>query len=108
MPFLLHIMDDRVIHKFSLNDGIVNIGRSGDNDIKLDDRTISSHHARLIIQSHHNPYMNMIKEVELKDLGSTNGSFVNDNRIENKTLHNGDIIRFGDHKFKYEDTLDQG
>lgn len=107
MPLLLHIMEDRVIHKFNLKDGIVNIGRSKDNDIKLDDQTVSGHHARLKIQPHHNPYLNLLKEVELKDLGSTNGTYVNDERIENKTLHNGDILRFGDHQFRYEDTLDQ-
>jgi pSer/pThr/pTyr-binding forkhead associated (FHA) protein len=107
MPLLLHIMEDRVIHKFNLKDGTVNIGRNKDNDIKLDDRTISGYHARLTIKPHHNPYLNLLKEVEIKDLDSTNGTFVNDKRIENKTLHDGDILQFGDHKFKYEDQLDK-
>lgn len=108
MPLLLHIIEDRVIHKFNLKEGIVNIGRKRDNDITLDDRTISGHHARLTIRPHHNPYLNLLVEVELKDLDSTNGTFVNDNRIESKTLHNGDVLTFGDHRFRYEDALDQG
>lgn len=108
MPLLLHILEDQVIHKFNLKEGVVNIGRGADNDIKVDDKTISNQHARLIIKSHHNPYMNMLKEVVLEDLGSTNGTYINGNRIEHKTLHNGDILQLGDHQFRYEDTLDQG
>ena len=107
MPVLSHIMDDRVIHKFNLKNGIVTIGRSRDNDIKLDDRAISNHHARLTIKQNRNLYMNLLIEVELKDLDSTNGTYVNDNRIENKTLINGDILQFGDHQFRYEDDLGQ-
>lgn len=103
MPLLLHIMEDRVIHKFNLKDGTVNIGRNSDNDIKLDDRTISGHHARLTIQQHHNPYLNVLKEVELEDLESTNGSFVNNTRITKQLLADGDILRFGEHTFKYEE-----
>ena len=109
MPSLLHILDDRVIHKFTLKDGIVNIGRGKDNQIVLDDRAISGHHARLTIKEHHNPFMKMLKEVIIEDLDSTNGTFINGNRITSrKTLSDGDILKFGDHQFKYEDALDKG
>ena len=104
MPILLHVLQDQVIHKFNLKkEGTVTIGRKNNNDIKLEDREISGHHARLIIRKHNNPYMNALKEVLIEDLGSTNGTYINGKRIKAQLLKHNDIIKFGDHTFRYED-----
>jgi len=80
-----------IIH---LIDGENRVGRSASNEIHIPAEKISRHHARLLIAG---------DNLELIDLGSTNGSFVNDARLEkNKPvpLSLGNEIRFGDHSFE--------
>lgn len=63
------------------------LGRSMDNDVVLTDDFASSHHARLSPSP---------SGVVLTDLGSTNGTFLNDTRVtEPRALHPGDQIRIG-------------
>jgi hypothetical protein len=71
---------------FRLEGSPVSLGRSGDNDIALDDRRISRHHATLELAS---------GRWTLTDLGSTNGTAVNGRLIKQTPLHNGDRISFG-------------
>lgn len=64
------------------------IGRSAANDVTITDPEISRKQARLIKQG---------TDYAIEDLGSTNGTFVNDRRITGLTpLHDGDIIEFGE------------
>jgi len=62
------------------------IGRSADNDIRLDDATVSSHHAE-IIQSP--------AEVFIRDCGSTNGTYVNGTVVDRHKLNDDDVIVIG-------------
>jgi hypothetical protein len=62
------------------------IGRAGDNGIVLRDGRASRHHARIDGRR---------GSLVLSDLGSTNGSFVNDRPIEAIALGEGDRIRIG-------------
>lgn len=62
------------------------IGRATDNSIVLRDGRASRHHARIDARR---------GSLVLTDLGSTNGSFVNDRRIESVALGEGDRIRLG-------------
>src|SRR4029453_13732004 len=63
------------------------IGRAADNGLVLDDGRGSRHHARL---------QGRRGTLVLADLGSTNGSFVNDERVTEIALGEGDRIRLGD------------
>jgi hypothetical protein len=63
------------------------IGRAADNGLVVSDTRASRHHARLYGRS---------GVLVLADLGSTNGSWVNDRRIEEMALGEGDRIRIGD------------
>ncbi len=64
------------------------IGRSSDNDIPIPDPEVSRRHAQ-ITQSG--------SQYSINDLGSTNGTFVNEQRVEQPTLlQSGDSIRLGD------------
>lgn len=66
----------------------ITIGRSPANEIAITDPEISRKHARLVRQE---------SGYALEDLGSTNGSFVNDRRIAGLTpLHDGDVIDLGE------------
>jgi molecular chaperone DnaK (HSP70) len=80
-----------IIH---LIEGENRVGRSASNEIHIPAEKISRHHARLLIAG---------DNLELIDLGSTNGSFVNDVRLEKiqpVPLNPGDEVRFGDHSFE--------
>lgn len=64
------------------------VGRNDDNSFVLDDRWISRNHAMIQCMDS--------GEFYLIDLGSRNGTFINDRRvIVPVTLHNGDAITFG-------------
>jgi pSer/pThr/pTyr-binding forkhead associated (FHA) protein len=63
------------------------IGR-GEVDVALADRKISRRHASLEVYG--------ASCVLLKDLGSTNGTFVNDRRVPSAELQDGDLIRVGE------------
>lgn len=63
------------------------IGRESSNQIILKDNFVSRRHAELIISDN--------GEVLLRDLGSSNGTFVNDKRINECFLKQGDIVKCG-------------
>lgn len=71
-------------------DGLT-IGRREDNDIILRDPLVSGHHCRTLRRS---------DGWYLCDCGSTNGTYVNDERIENVRLKNGDVIKLGRYRLK--------
>jgi hypothetical protein len=71
----------------------VTLGR-GDVEIQLEDPFASSQHARIWRQGH---------VVVIEDLGSTNGTYLNDEPLNGpQPLHPGDRIRIGDSEFSYE------
>ncbi len=68
------------------------LGR-GDVEIQLEDPFASSHHARLTRQG---------AILVIEDLGSTNGTYLNDELLRGpRPLHAGDHIRIGDSTFTY-------
>ncbi|MCR6653510.1 MAG: FHA domain-containing protein [Cellvibrionaceae bacterium] len=72
------------------------IGRSSQCDIQVDSGLLSRHHASVLVVD--------AETVILKDLESTNGTFVNTMRIARPTrLKHGDVITIGDEKFVFID-----
>jgi hypothetical protein len=71
-----------------LLDDAVLIGRAGDCDVVLaGDETVSGHHART---------RRTQQGIVLVDLGSTNGTFLNDARVDGeRLLAPGDVVRIG-------------
>ncbi len=88
IPVLTIIMDgDPQAEKQIFSQNEIIIGREESCDIFLNDQAISSKHARLIHRNMH---------WWIEDLNSTNGSFLNDERVESPAiLINGDEIRIG-------------
>jgi diguanylate cyclase (GGDEF)-like protein len=77
------------------------IGRGRDADIRVQGDGISRQHARLKIIN---------DAVAIEDLGSTNGSYVNGERVATRTLEDGDKIQLGSAtilKFTYQDEIDE-
>ena len=70
------------------------LGR-GDVEIQLEDPFASSRHAQLIRQG---------TMLVIEDLGSTNGTYLNDELLRGpRPLHPGDRVRIGDSTFTYDD-----
>ncbi len=73
--------------------GGATLGR-GDVEIRLDDPFASSHHARIARQGH---------VLVIEDLGSTNGTYLNEEQLSGpQPLRPGDRIRIGDCEFSYQ------
>jgi FHA domain-containing protein len=78
---------------YDLSNGAL-LGRGSEADIVLEDSFSSSRHARLYPQG---------DALVLEDLGSTNGTYLNDEPLGGpQPLHDGDRIRIGDSEFTFE------
>ncbi len=88
------------LSNYTLDDSVTGIGRNPDNQITIDDYAVSGMHAE--VQTRKNPYLDNDNDYFLVDLGSTNGSFVNDERVEEYLLKHGDIVRIGSHEFTFD------
>ena len=69
------------------------IGRSDSAPICVDQESVSRKHARIVSMDE--------GSWRVIDLGSTNGTFVNDQPVADAELHNGDMVRVGQTIFKY-------
>jgi diguanylate cyclase (GGDEF)-like protein len=79
--------------RYELSAAELIVGRGEESHIRIQDQSISRRHARL------EP---CTQGVFVQDLGSTNGTFVNDKPIESKTLlHDGDYLRIGNCIYRY-------
>ena len=78
---------------YDISEGAV-LGRGDQADIRLEDTFASSQHARLA------PHGDVMV---LEDLGSTNGTYLNEEPLRGpQPLHAGDRIRIGDSQFVFE------
>jgi len=76
-----------------LVDEAITIGRGADNTIVVNDPSISTHHAQLLLEG---------DTYRLKDLDSTNGTRVNGKPVTETVLRFDDRIRFGAAEARYE------
>jgi chromosome segregation ATPase len=81
--------DSEVVHVLSRK---TSIGRTPDNDLQIDARFISRHHAVILAGPTH---------TIIEDLNSTNGVLVNDRRITRHTLRDGDSVSIGKTVFRF-------
>ncbi len=94
MPKIIVKFNEAVIKDVPLNREQLTIGRKPDNDVVIDNPAVSGHHAKL----------SRVQAVYfLEDLGSTNGTFVNEKKIDKRQLKNGDRVTIGKHLLIYED-----
>lgn len=78
--------------KYDLTKPQFTIGRSSKCDIQIDQESISRTHAVIV---------NDGKKVMVRDLGSTNGTYVNDRQVDQYEVKNGDFIKIGRTIFKF-------
>ena len=80
--------------EYDLVDGLT-LGRGEAVDVRIEDPFASSRHARLVRQG---------GVVVLEDLGSTNGTYLNEELLSGpQPLHSGDRVRIGDSEFTFMD-----
>lgn len=97
-PKMAHyaMLVDRLVpqHKYDLHKPVMTLGRIPSNDITLSDPKISRRHATIKLEG---------AIFRIYDLGSSNGTFVNDARVrEPVPLQDGDIVRLGDTAFVFK------
>ena len=92
MPKMIVSIDEVVIKELQLTKDRTTLGRRPYNDIVIDNLAVSGEHA--VIQMNGS-------EVQLEDLNSTNGTYVNGKAIKKQVLQNGDSIEVGKYKIKF-------
>ncbi len=93
MPFRLVSADGQL--SFELRPGMpLILGRALSSDLPVLDPTVSRRHAELTVEP---------SSVSLKDLGSSNGTFVNGARVSDVTVRTGDKVVFGKILFELHD-----
>jgi pSer/pThr/pTyr-binding forkhead associated (FHA) protein/tetratricopeptide (TPR) repeat protein len=78
--------------EIDLEDGECGVGRDPSLYLVIDDPSMSRLHARMIVRG---------GRTNLVDMRSSNGTFVNNKRIDSAELSSGDVVRFGNMEFKY-------
>jgi pSer/pThr/pTyr-binding forkhead associated (FHA) protein len=77
---------------FKMASSTARVGRSPDNDLVLRDPATSGHHARLERRG---------AQFFITDLGSTNGTLVNGEPVQEKELKHGDKVTIGQNSVKF-------
>jgi pSer/pThr/pTyr-binding forkhead associated (FHA) protein len=88
---------DAIIDEYPLDAEETTIGRQSENTIHIDNLAVSGRHARVF---------KIGDKAIIEDLGSTNGTFVNDKPITKHVLKHGDAVRIGKHTLSYVELAD--
>lgn len=81
--------------EYPLLPGVTRLGRGADADIRIDDAGVSRHHADIAVGS----------DAVLRDLGSTNGTYVDGVQVSEIVLRDGSVIRIGSTSLTYRSSL---
>jgi len=79
---------------FEVNVDRTTVGRLEDNTFQIADPSVSSHHAEILLKG---------PELLVRDIGSTNGSFINGEKITEAVLKPGQTLRFGQVELRIDD-----
>jgi predicted component of type VI protein secretion system len=94
MPKLVLLFEGRVLKETPVSHtAALTIGRLPDNTIVIDNTAVSSHHVRVVREG---------PQFVVEDLESTNGTFVNGDKITKRALRHGDTILVGKHKLFFD------
>jgi pSer/pThr/pTyr-binding forkhead associated (FHA) protein len=94
MARLMLSLDGQVLAEYNMNKERYTIGRLPDNDIRIDNPSVSGHHSLII---------NILNDSFLEDLNSTNGTYVNGKLIKKHAMQHGDVITVGHHQLRFVD-----
>jgi len=89
---LIHSCDHEAMGEYPLDVDALLIGRRPECDVQIDNLTVSGRHARVLT---------IAGGSFIEDLGSTNGTRVNGERIDKHPLVDGDLIMIGRHALRF-------
>ncbi len=84
---------------YELNVENTTVGRVEDNAFQIAEPSVSSHHAEIILRGN---------DVVIKDLNSTNGTFINGDKVTESVLKPGQILKLGTVEMRLEGKDGQG
>ena len=93
MPQLIATVEGVEIKHVYLTRDKTTLGRKDTNDIVLDNLVVSSRHCVFELKG--------LADVFIEDVGSTNGTFVNNKRIQRQQLQDGDVIAIGNFRIQF-------
>jgi hypothetical protein len=86
MPRLVLLSEGLTGRSYDLKTDKTTVGRVPDNAFEISEASVSSHHCEIMLRGN---------DVVVKDLGSTNGTFINGEKIDEGVLKPGQILRVG-------------
>lgn len=100
MPQLIATVEGVEVKHVYLHKDRTTLGRRPENDIVLDTMVVSGVHCAFDLVG--------VADVFLQDMGSTNGTYVNDHMVKSRTrLQDGDVIAIGPFRIKYLQASEQ-
>ena len=88
--------NEQVLKEIPLEGQQLTIGRKPENDLVIDNPAVSGHHARIVKDE---------GGFFIEDLGSTNGTFLNDAKVQKQKLKNTDRVSVGKHSLIFQDEV---
>jgi predicted component of type VI protein secretion system len=93
MPKLVVLSEGLTGRSYELKVDKTTIGRLDDNSFQIQEQSISSHHCEVLLKGN---------DVVVKDLNSTNGTYINGEKVSEKPLKPGQILRLGQVEIRLE------
>lgn len=94
MAKLILKFEQNILKEVSLPQDTFTIGRLPGNMLQIDNLAVSGHHAKIYWEQDH--YV-------VEDLGSLNGTYVNNQRVGKAALKSGDVMTIGKHMVQFKD-----
>jgi len=99
MPEIIVKLGERIIHRYFFDKDLLRIGRARDNDIVIENLSVSRNHARIKREDGH---------YYLTDLNSANGTLVNGVRVTKTEVFHNDQVAVGKHVLLFLAAEEQG
>ena len=93
MPKLTVLTEGIEPTSFELAKEVTSVGRVQGNDIVLAHQSVSGSHGELVLRG---------QDVYIRDLGSTNGSYIDGSKVAESPVQPGEVITFGEVQLKLE------
>ena len=84
--------EEEPAREIPITQGRIILGRTSDNDLQIDSKFVSRHHAQIITYG---------PDSVIEDLNSTNGIYLRGKRVKKRRLKDGDLFVIGEHELMY-------
>lgn len=98
MASLIINRDGFRLDELELTHGELSIGRNDSNNLVLNDSTVSGNHCKIVT------FFNVSY---IEDQASTNGTHVNGQRVQKRTLRDGDVVALGSYQLMFKSSAQQ-